>query len=152
MDQKLAGKLQAFQNEVTAIKKDMENPYFKSQYFDVNAVIEVIRPILNKVGLVVLQPLTIAEGRTAIQTILIDSDTGAEFSETSFITELPKAQDMGSSITYFRRYALVSMLLLQGEQDDDANIASTKPEYAPRKITGTSSTKIIQNPNVESPF
>ena len=30
---------------------------------------------------------------------------------------------MGSSITYFRRYTLVSMLLLQGEVDDDGNVA-----------------------------
>jgi len=154
MDKQLAGKLLAFQKEVSAIKKDMENPYFKSQYFDVNAVIESIKPILNKVGLVVLQPLTLIDGKTAIKTILLDSDTGAEYSEVSPITELAKAQEMGSSITYFRRYHLVSMLLLQGEQDDDGNIASQskpKSDYAPRKIEPTT-TKTIQNPKSDLPF
>lgn len=136
MDKQLAGKLLAFQKEVSAIKKDMENPYFKSQYFDVNAVIESIKPILNKVGLVILQPLTVIDGKTAIKTILLDSDTGAEYSEASPITELAKAQEMGSSITYFRRYHLVSMLLLQGEQDDDGNVAS----QAKPKSFGTTTT------------
>lgn len=151
MDKSLSGKLLAFQKEVSVIKKDMENPYFKSQYFDVNKVIEVIRPILNKVGLVVLQPLTIVENRPAIKTIVIDAETGAEFTDTTFITELPKAQEMGSSTTYFRRYALVSTLLLQGEQDDDGNIASQpkiKQEYRPTPPK----TKTIQNPLNDLPF
>lgn len=146
MDKALATKLLAFQKEVQAIKKDMENPYFKSQYFDVNAVIEVIKPIFNKVGLVALQPLTVIGERQAIKTILIDPDTGSEYSEVSPIVTMQtkktddhydnillNSQEMGSSITYFRRYALVSMLLLQGEQDDDGNIASSpvvkKAEY-----------------------
>jgi hypothetical protein len=32
-------------------------------------------------------------------------------------------------MTYFRRYALVSMFMLQGEFDDDANSASQKQSY-----------------------
>lgn len=123
-------KLAEFQKEVTAITKDSENPFFKSKYFDVNKVIETIRPILNKLGLVVLQPLTHIENKTAIRTVIIDSESGESLEDTSPITELPKAQDMGSSITYFRRYALVSFLLLQGETDDDGNVAST-PKYTP---------------------
>lgn len=154
MDKSIAGKLLAFNKRVVAIKKELENPYFKSSYFDVNAVIEVIRPILNEIGIVVLQPLTSIEGKTAIKTVLVDADTGSEYFEVSPITELAKAQEMGSSITYFRRYHLVSMLLLQGEQDDDGNVASqTKPkaDYAPRKIE-TTTTRTIQNPKNDLPF
>lgn len=151
MQKSLATKLLAFQKEVSAIKKDMENPYFKSLYFDVNAVIEGIRPILNKVGLVVIQPLTIVDGKQAIKTVLIDTDTGDEYSENCLITELPKAQEMGSSVTYFRRYALVSTLLLQGEKDDDGNIASAKNDYSQKRVAPPA-TKTIQNPNSDLPF
>jgi hypothetical protein len=132
MDKALAKKLFDFQSEIKAIEKDLENPYFKSQYFDVNKVIEMIKPVLKKVGLSIIQPLVVLDGKQAIKTVIIDSETGSEYSETCFITELPKAQEMGSSITYFRRYALVSMLLLQGETDDDGNVASK--DYAPRKV------------------
>ena len=128
MDKALAQKWLALQKEAQAIKKDMENPYFKSQYFDVNKVIEEIKPILNKLGLIITQPLATVyndlKPAPAIKTIIIDADTGSEFSEVTPIPDLPKAQEMGSAITYFRRYALVSMLLLQGEQDDDGNVAS----------------------------
>ena len=150
MDKELALKLLKFQNEITTIKKDMENPYFRSKYFDVNAVIEVIRPILNKVGLVVLQPLTLIGERTAIKTVILDTDTGAEYYETVFLTEMPKAQEMGSAITYFRRYSLVSMLLLQGEVDDDGNVASTAQKNVPTTVAPK--TKTIQNPANDLPF
>lgn len=152
MNNNIAKKLLAFHKKVNVIKKDMENPYFKSQYFDVNAVIEVIKPVLNEVGLVVLQPLTTIDGKPAIETVILDTDSGEEYSKTSLITDLPKAQEMGSSITYFRRYSLVSMLLLQGEEDDDGNVASAKSDYAPRKVTPTTTLekrKVIPTPIVD---
>lgn len=152
MNKGLAGKLLAFNKKVGSIKKDLENPYFKSQYFDVNAVIEVIRPILNEVGLITLQPLTNLNGQTAIKTIIIDSESGEEYNDITFLPEVPKAQEMGSAITYFRRYALVSMLLLQGEQDDDGNVASNaKPKYQ-AFATNQPKTRIIQNPANDLPF
>jgi hypothetical protein len=130
MDKAISLKLLAFQKKVEAITKDLENPYFKSQYFDVNKVIQNIKPVLNDVGLVVLQPMTMVGDKQAIKTVILDSDTGAEYSETTTIPETVKAQDTGSAITYFRRYCLTSLLLLQGETDDDGNVASdAKPKY-----------------------
>lgn len=119
-------KLQQFQEKITAIPKDSKNPFFNSKYFDVNKVIEIIRPILNELNLVVLQPLSSVNDTTAIKTIIIDTESGESIESISPITQLPDAQKMGSSITYFRRYSLVSFLLLQGEMDDDANNASNK--------------------------
>jgi len=143
-------KLADFQKEVTAITKDSENPFFRSKYFDVNKVIETIRPILNKLGLVVLQPLTNLDGKTALKTLIIDSESGESIEDVTLITELPKAQDMGSSVTYFRRYSLVSFLLLQGENDDDGNIASSNvkytSKYSPKTDKGIDITKTDKIP------
>lgn len=157
MEKSLAGKLLAFNKKVGTISKDSENPFFHSKYFDVNKVIEVIRPILNEVGLIVMQPLMAIfednKPRTAIKTILIDAESGAEYFEFTPITDLPKAQEMGSAITYWRRYALVSTLLLQGEQDDDGNVASSaKPKYQPTQPATTPKTRTIQNPANDLPF
>jgi hypothetical protein len=50
--------------------------------------------------------------------------------EVEFICPLPEtvdAQKAGSAITYFRRYALQSLLALEAE-DDDGNTASSKSD------------------------
>lgn len=118
-------KLLEFQKKVSAISKDSVNPFFKSKYFDVNTVIDTIKPILNEVGLVIIQPLGWYENKTVIKTIILDGEKVLATSEV----ELPKIEDvqkMGAAITYYRRYSLVSLLLLQGEEDDDGNKVSTK--------------------------
>lgn len=150
MHMNLAKKLLKFQQEVTAIVKGIDNPYYKHKYFDVNAVIEVIKPILSSNGLVVLQPLTSLDGKPAIKTIVVDAETGESFEDVSLITDVPKAQEMGASITYFRRYALVSLLLLTGEVDDDANTISIEPGKASKVITPATVTEKSANKPVTS--
>lgn len=120
----LVAKIFALQSEVGAIAKSETNPFYKSKYFDINALIEHLAPLLQKHGLVITQPLTHIEGKPAIATVIQDSDSGEA---QLFITPLPHIEDpqkMGSAITYHRRYSLQSFLLLQAE-DDDANL--TKP-------------------------
>lgn len=119
-------KLLKFQKVVSAVGKDSTNPFFKSKYFDINKLIEVVKPALNEAGLVIAQPLTIVDGKLCIRTLLIDSDTSATIIES--LAPVPESNDpqkTGSAITYFRRYALQSMLCLQAD-DDDANTASNK--------------------------
>ena len=113
----------AFQKEVGAISKDSTNPFFKSKYFDINGLISAIKPLLEKNGLVLLQPLTNVDGKPALQTII--SDDNKKIEGTIVLPELADPQKMGSVITYYRRYAIQSMLMLQAE-DDDANKATDK--------------------------
>lgn len=116
-------KLLEAQKKIGAIKKDKANPFFKSKYADINAYIEEAKPILNSVGLVILQPLTTLEGRMALKTVIVDSENGEEIESVAILPENPDPQKMGSIITYFRRYAIQSLLFLQAE-DDDANKTS----------------------------
>lgn len=119
-------KLLDFQKKVEAIKKDSQNPFFKSNYFDINSLLEEIKPLLNELGIVILQPLSHIGERTSLKTIIIDSEDGKTILESeTLLPENIDPQKMGSSITYFRRYSLQSLLLLQAE-DDDANKASDK--------------------------
>lgn len=124
-------KLLEFQKRVSAISKDSVNPFFKSKYFDVNTVIDTIKPILNEVGLVVAQPLGIHDSRNVLTTEVLDGDK-VILSSTMYLPEQPDVQKLGAAITYIRRYALVSLLLLQGEEDDDGNKAS---QPAKAKVT-----------------
>lgn len=121
----LAGKLFEVQKELEPVTKNKNNPFFKSKYADINAFIEMVRPILLKHRLVLLQPLSTTEnGVPAITTMLLDCETGEKIQDTTpIITNEQDPQKMGSAITYYRRYALQSFLFIQAE-DDDANKAS----------------------------
>lgn len=123
-------KLLDFQKKVGAITKDSTNPFFKSNYFDINKLIEVIKPILNDLGLILLQPLASnADGnRLAISTMIVDSETGKTLVESfAVLPENPDPQKMGSIITYYRRYAIQSLLFLQAE-DTDGDIGQNKTQ------------------------
>lgn len=116
-------KLLDIQEEIGGIKKDATNPFFKSKYFDINSLLEQIKPVLNKNGIIVLQGLTNIEGKLALSTKLIDSFDGESIETICPIPEMADPQKAGSAITYFRRYALQSLLALEAE-DDDGNYAS----------------------------
>jgi hypothetical protein len=128
-------KLLEFQKRVSAISKDSVNPFFKSKYFDVNTVIDTIKPILNEVGLVVTQPLETTEGRNVLVTRVLD-DGKVVLDSGVFLPEITDVQKFGAAITYIRRYALVSLLLLQGEEDDDGNSSAPQtPNPAPKQAS-----------------
>lgn len=119
-------KLLAVQQEIGTIRKSSTNPYFNSKYFDINALLAEVKPILNKHKLVLLQPLgTTNDNKLALNTILRDVETGQEVTYYCPLPEVPDAQKAGGAITYFRRYALQALLALEAE-DDDANVASGK--------------------------
>jgi len=116
------------QKKIGAIIKDSKNPHFKNTYFDINKLIEELKPLLIEQNLMVVQPLTHLEGKPAIQTIVYDSEGNALLDYTIPLPENSDPQKMGSAITYYRRYSLVSMFFLQAE-DDDGNAAS-QPQQA----------------------
>jgi hypothetical protein len=122
-------KLLLIQQEVGAITKDSENPFFKSKYFDINSLLADIKPLFNKHGVIVVQPLTNLEGKPAIETLVIDEESGDQIKSICPLPENIDPQKMGSAITYYRRYSLQSLFLLMAE-DDDGNAASAP--VAPR--------------------
>lgn len=125
------------QERIGRISKDKTNPFFESKYADINTVLKMIKPILHEEGILVMQPLSHVDGKPGLTTILMHGTERFEY--TTVFPDLPKPkegkksnpfQDMGSAITYYRRYALISTLGLEAE-DTDGNI-STQPS-APKK-------------------
>ena len=128
-------KMLEVQKKVEAITKDETNPHFKSSYFDINGLLKELKPALNEVGLLVLQPVTQTESGLMLKTIVVDPSEPTETMEFSMaLRQTQNPQELGSQITYFRRYSLQSLFSLQGE-DDDGNIATvsakSEPQYAP---------------------
>lgn len=114
------------QTEFPNVKKSANNPFFKSKYASLDAILEVVTPILNKNGLFIAQFPVNDDDRVGVYTAIYYKD-GTKI-EGRFTMTLAKndPQGAGSAITYARRYALVSMLGLNVEDDDDANHASSK--------------------------
>ncbi|MDM1294270.1 ERF family protein [Sphingobacterium sp. N143] len=101
------------------LTKDTANPFFKSKYADINQLIEMTDPLLADKQILITMPIRL--GFVVVE--LTDLESG-ETMESAI--ELPQSNDpqkTGSAITYFRRYALKSLLNIQ-EEDDDANKAS----------------------------
>lgn len=126
--------LAAFQDECEDPKKDSFNPHFKSKYVSLGTVIDTVRPVLKRHGLVVNQHPVQAEGGVGILTHLHHLPSN-QWVRSSFSLPLPKndAQAVGSGITYGLRYSLLAILGLAAE-DDDGNEVSGRGEKkeAPR--------------------
>ena len=118
-------KLAEVKKEIGAISKDSTNPFFKSKYFDINGLLKHVEPLLDKNGLLLLQPIIKGE----VFSEIIDIDNGDSVTSSMLLPNIQDPQKVGSAVTYYRRYTLQSLLGLQAE-DDDANVASkaTKPK------------------------
>jgi hypothetical protein len=57
---------------------------------------------------------------------LIDAESGDTIESCLELPNLPKPQDLGSCISYYRRYTLASLMGLQAT-DDDGNNLNPKP-------------------------
>jgi len=95
---------------------------------------------LKEVGLVIIQPVQIEAGRNVLKTIIADASGNGSIESTIALPECAKPQDFGSAITYFRRYALQSLLLLEAE-DDDGNLASKEDRVVAAPITKSSDSR-----------
>lgn len=116
--------LHAFQKEAPPIHLDATNPHFHSRFVSLGGVVAAVRPVLNKHGLVYAQFPTNIDGAPALETMLIHAESGEGIAAvTPLILAKNDPQGYGSALTYARRYALLSILGLVGDEDDDANSA-----------------------------
>ncbi len=127
-------KLFEFRQQAVAVKKNAKNPFFKSNYADINSVIESVNPILDELGLVFTQCPNILDGMDVLTTRISIAEDPKEYIESNVRLLLPSAdmQKLGSAITYARRYALISMFALE-TADDDGNDAIT-PKKVSKKV------------------
>ena len=129
------------QKEMGNATKDSKNPFFKSKYADLNSIREACMPVLNKHGIIVLQPTIYHEGKNFINTILLHESGERIDGLTEIIySKQNDAQAQGSGITYARRYGLQSLVNV-GAEDDDGNKASVKVK---EELASTTQISIIE--------
>lgn len=111
-----------FHDEMGTITKDANNPFFKSKYAPLETILPAIKEPLKKAGLVFTQ---IPTGICKLKTIIVHTESGESIDGEYEMTPAKNdPQGQASTLTYMRRYALTSMLGLNCDEDDDANIGS----------------------------
>jgi ERF superfamily len=111
-----------FQKEMNPVSFDATNPFFKSKYVTLSALVSESKDLLAKNGLVVSQ---LIEDEGSVTTILLHTSGEYLSSKLSLKPVKDDPQGHGSAITYARRYAYASILGIVSDSDDDGNQASS---------------------------
>lgn len=109
------------QGKMSHAVKDSTNPHFKSKYADLASVWNACREPLAEQGLAVTQTLDFSGTRQVLVTTLGHS-SGQWMKSLMALPETSKPQEIGSMLSYFRRYSLASMVGVY-QDDDDAESA-----------------------------
>ena len=140
--------LAQIQSKIENPKNTAANPFFKSKYAPLPAILEAIRPLNKEYGISLEQsPETRFENgvqlvgvRTVLRSITDGKEEERDYGFLGVSAQGMNPQDIGSVITYFRRYAIKAIYAIEGEgEDDDANSASGKKEgtkNAPQRKKG----------------
>lgn len=125
-------KLLKFHAEFNGVKKTGLNPHFKSKHFTLDEIVHVTTPMLNKLGLYVVHAVQMVGEVPCMVTLIKDSD-GEGGIESAFPMAMnPNPQDMGSAVTYYKRYNLCALLNI-AEEDDDGQKAADAAKRATDK-------------------
>lgn len=96
------------------------NPHFKSKYAPLDAVRDAVIPVLAKHGIALTQTTGFVGEHFCLITTL---RMGEETIEGHYPIAIEKPQQMGSALTYARRYTLAAIAGIAAEEDDDGNAA-----------------------------
>lgn len=118
----IAKALVKFQAEVKNPPNTAVNPFLKNKYAPLNDILNLVRPILSKHGLGVIQAPSGDGESISIATMLMhESGEWIEPEPLVLKAEKATAQGAGAAITYGRRYALSAVLGISSEDDDDGS-------------------------------
>lgn len=135
----LAKALSVAHGMIKPVPKTASNPFFKSKYADLVNLLEELSPVLAKCGLAIAQ-FPVVDG---LITMLMHSSGQWIKSYLQMISKDGSPQARGSTITYARRYAIQSIMLMGAEDDDGEaaegrkNVPRETPAPTAELYTGT---------------
>lgn len=138
-----------FRKNIKQPVKDGKNPYFKSSYVTLEGVIKSIDEAMNGTGLSFVQEVSTVNGLPSVRTMLMHEDGGTMTTEWLSLPLKQNAtpQDVGSLITYAKRYQLAGFMGISSDIDDDGNQASQN--Y--RQMSGQQQANYQQMPHSSQP-
>jgi hypothetical protein len=127
----LAAALAKAQGVIANPAFDAVNPHFKNRYATLGAHIEAVRGAFPANGLSVVQFVQSPERDRVSLTTRILHSSGQWIESTVSASTGAKVQEIGSTVTYLRRYALAAIVGIVGEEDDDGESDRSTRERAP---------------------
>ena len=116
---KLATALAKARGELDHPTRNKVNPHFKNSYADLTAVLDAVTPTFSENGLAIIQMI---EGDTLVTTLTHSS--GEFITQAANIPPNNNAQQLGSALTYLRRYTVQALAAIAADDDDDGAAAS----------------------------
>ena len=109
---------------------DATNPFYNSGYLTLAGLIDIIKPNLNKAGLVIVQMPMEKNNEIYVNTKIFHVESGEYFDYNSVALKKGKnAQDIIGDSTYLKRASLMSLCLVSPmTDDDDGNQNKTRNE------------------------
>ena len=113
------------QAEMQTAELSSQNPYFKTRYADLAAIVKASRPALTQNGLALIQQIiTHDDSHTYLYTMLCHNSGQWVESRVRIVPPKNDAQSLGSYITYLRRYSIAAICgIVTSNEDDDAELA-----------------------------
>mgnify|MGYP003333850002 CR=1 FL=1 len=127
----LATALAKAQSQIKGAVKDSANPFFKSNYADLQSVWDAIREPLSKNGLSVIQTTAMNEGKLELITTL--AHASGQWIEGRFpiVALKHEPQAIGSACSYARRYSLAALVGVYQVDDDGEAAQARAPQARP---------------------
>lgn len=125
-------RLRDFRNDVPTIgfDRDVKAGQRRYSYVTLGKLVDTIAPVLDQHGLLLTQSVQVDGVRTYLN-VVTEPNSASIMSTVPINSVGLNSQELGSAITYARRYGIITILGLVPEEDDDGAAASQAPE-APR--------------------
>jgi hypothetical protein len=124
------------------------NPFLKSKYAPLNEILNMVRELCNKNNFFLSQDISGDGEFIKVQTSIVHKTGQAIKSNVLEIKPDKKGiQGAGAAITYMRRYQLLSLLGIAGEDDNDGeNTEKEQVKSAPKSVKKSAPTKTKKTP------
>lgn len=140
----IAKALNEFHKVVEQPAKSAANPFFKSSYVPLEDVVEAIVKACEGVGLSFTQwAVTDDAGMVGVATLLMhESGEWIEYPPVMIRPSKADPQQLGSAITYLKRYTLSAVFGITSDKDDDGEGAMARNSKGqPQRVVMTSDQK-----------
>ena len=113
-------------------EKDKENPFLKNGYVSLFSALTTVKPVLSDHNLALVQIISPGSNEEPPKLVTRLSHVTGEFIEDQgiplYCKDKTNPQAMASCITYARRYGLLTLLGLVGEEESDDDAVEAVPE------------------------
>ena len=139
-----------------AVQAEVQNPLKLAKgnnytYVELDALLDVVRPIASKYGLSIVQHV---EGDSLVTELWHESGDTRLFRmplKPSNLRGGSEAQQLGAAITYARKYSLMGLFAIHGDKDEDAQPAMTAKHKAAAELAVAQAEGVISATPAKEP-